>query len=128
MRYKDKNILVVGGTSGIGLAVSKQIANEGGRLIVLGRNKAKLSDAKNIIPENDHYFHNLDCSNESEFGNYIKEINIKINSAIVCAGAHLVRPLAVSTSTHYLDMFNSNFIVSTNTAKILLKNSSKDDG
>jgi NAD(P)-dependent dehydrogenase (short-subunit alcohol dehydrogenase family) len=42
MRFKDKKFVVTGGTSGIGYAVAKQLASEGGKVIVTGRAKAAL--------------------------------------------------------------------------------------
>jgi NAD(P)-dependent dehydrogenase (short-subunit alcohol dehydrogenase family) len=43
MRFKDKQYLVTGGTSGIGYAVARQLASEGGKVIVTGRAKAALA-------------------------------------------------------------------------------------
>jgi NAD(P)-dependent dehydrogenase (short-subunit alcohol dehydrogenase family) len=43
MRFKDKKFLVTGGTSGMGLAVVKQLSEEGAKLIITGRNKAALA-------------------------------------------------------------------------------------
>ncbi len=37
----EKNVVVTGGTSGIGEAVARMVVEEGGRVIILGRNKEK---------------------------------------------------------------------------------------
>lgn len=42
-RFKGKNVLVVGGTSGIGLAASKAFFQEGANLIITGRNTETLT-------------------------------------------------------------------------------------
>jgi NAD(P)-dependent dehydrogenase (short-subunit alcohol dehydrogenase family) len=52
MRLSDKIVLVVGGGSGIGLAVAKQAHSEGASVIILGRSSTKLEQAKGLIGEN----------------------------------------------------------------------------
>ena len=44
MLLDKKNIIVVGGTSGIGKSAVKAFINEGARLTVIGRDSKKLSD------------------------------------------------------------------------------------
>ena len=52
MRFKDKKYLVTGGTSGIGYAVAKQVASEGGKVIVTGRAKAPLASTARQLGTN----------------------------------------------------------------------------
>ena len=52
MRLSDKIVVVVGGGSGIGLAVAKQAHLEGASVIVLGRSSTKLGQAKGLIGQN----------------------------------------------------------------------------
>jgi NAD(P)-dependent dehydrogenase (short-subunit alcohol dehydrogenase family) len=52
MRLSDKIVVVVGGGSGIGLAVAKQAHLEGASVIVLGRSSTKLEQAKGLIGQN----------------------------------------------------------------------------
>jgi NAD(P)-dependent dehydrogenase (short-subunit alcohol dehydrogenase family) len=51
MRLSNKIVAVVGGGSGIGLAVAKQAYLEGASVIILGRSSAKLEQAKGLIGE-----------------------------------------------------------------------------
>lgn len=44
MRFQDKNVLVTGGSSGIGKATAERIASEGGRVLVTGRDADRLSE------------------------------------------------------------------------------------
>ncbi len=45
MRFQDKVAIVTGGASGIGLAISKRLASEGARLVLVGRAEATLATA-----------------------------------------------------------------------------------
>lgn len=48
-RFKGKNVLITGGSSGIGLAVAKEFGNHGANLFLIARNPTKLENAKKEI-------------------------------------------------------------------------------
>lgn len=50
MSLKDKRIVVLGGSSGIGLAVAQAAAAQGARLVIASSNGARLSDALAALP------------------------------------------------------------------------------
>lgn len=45
-RYKDKKAVIIGGTSGMGLATAKTLLDGGARVVVTGRSKAGLESAQ----------------------------------------------------------------------------------
>ncbi|MET9068170.1 SDR family oxidoreductase [Streptosporangium sandarakinum] len=49
-RFTGKRILITGGTSGIGLAGARRIAEEGGRLILTGTTPQRIADARETLP------------------------------------------------------------------------------
>src|SRR4029077_5054422 len=49
LHLKDKTALVTGSTAGIGLEIARKLAIEGARVIVTGRNQAKLDQAVESI-------------------------------------------------------------------------------
>ena len=50
-RFSNKNVLITGGSSGIGLATAKRVTEEGGRVLVTGRSEDHLKDAKKALPD-----------------------------------------------------------------------------
>ena len=50
MTLKDKRIIVLGGTSGIGLAVAKAAATDGARVLVASRDGARVKRALTMLP------------------------------------------------------------------------------
>ena len=53
--FKDKVILVTGGGSGLGYYIAKRLLKEGAIVIITGRNKRKLENAKKQLGENCKY-------------------------------------------------------------------------
>src|SRR6202171_3369050 len=49
LQLTDKTALVTGSTAGIGLEIARKLAVEGAKVIVTGRNKAKLDQAVDSI-------------------------------------------------------------------------------
>src|SRR5271163_5219393 len=45
-RYQDKKVVIIGGTSGMGLATAKMLLDGGARVVVTGRSKAGLESAQ----------------------------------------------------------------------------------
>ncbi len=50
MQLKGKTVLITGGTAGIGLEAAKQFLANGAKVIITGRNQAKLDAAKELYP------------------------------------------------------------------------------
>ncbi len=50
-RYKGKKVVIIGGTSGMGLATAKMLLDEGPRVLVTGRSQAGLDSAQKELGE-----------------------------------------------------------------------------
>ena len=50
-RYHNKKVVILGGTSGMGLATAKMLIDEGARVLVTGRSQAGLDSARHALGE-----------------------------------------------------------------------------
>jgi NAD(P)-dependent dehydrogenase (short-subunit alcohol dehydrogenase family) len=64
MTLKDKRIMVLGGSSGIGLAVAQAAAREGAKLAIVSSNKARIDTALITLPQ-DAEGHAVNLSSET---------------------------------------------------------------
>src|SRR5215213_9745364 len=51
-QLKNKNIVIIGGTTGIGLSAAKAFIAEGAKVVVVGRNTESVDEAKRTLGEN----------------------------------------------------------------------------
>jgi uncharacterized oxidoreductase len=51
MNTSNNTILITGGTSGIGFELAKQLSQRGNKIIITGRDQAKLETSKKLLPE-----------------------------------------------------------------------------
>jgi NAD(P)-dependent dehydrogenase (short-subunit alcohol dehydrogenase family) len=49
MLLKGKKLVVIGGSSGIGLAIARQARAEGASLVIVGRDAGKVSNATSML-------------------------------------------------------------------------------
>ena len=68
-KLEGKRIIVTGGTGGIGQAMAKRFVDEGAKVLVTGRNEAKL---KNIAAELGCEIFQLDMANVGTFDDFVK--------------------------------------------------------
>lgn len=126
-----KNILITGASSGIGAYASEYLANQNYRVIICGRNADRLMEIKNNTNNKETIIKSVDLScdeNVKEFYKELKNLDIKLDAIICCAGSHIVKPIRISKSQDYIDLFKSNFLTAsniiTNMQKLLNQSSS----
>lgn len=91
-RFREKRVLVTGGSSGIGLAIAKQFIAEGAKVLITGRKELDLLNAQKEINSPNLFvlqwdIANTDCTKEkmSEALNQMGGFDIFINNAGVYA-------------------------------------------
>ena len=105
-RFTNKKYLVTGGSSGIGLATARRIADEGGRVLVTGTNpeRLKAAESENIVTfANDA----AEAGSENALAETVSQQLGTIDGAFLNAGFGRFHPIDQLTS----DEFDVHFAV-----------------
>ncbi len=78
-----RRILVTGGSTGIGLAVARELARRGNRLVLVARGARALKHACESLPGEGHSWHAFDVSDEAAWG----DLAFSELHGLVCAAA-----------------------------------------
>ena len=71
---KDSRIVIIGGSSGIGLATAKQAIEQGAHVIIAGRSEEKLKAAQEYINNNRLQTFVLDNQNKKQLQDFFKKV------------------------------------------------------
>src|SRR5271168_4922330 len=98
-RYQGKKVVIIGGTSGMGLATAKMLLDGGARVLVTGRSQAGLESARNELGK--------DAIVVSSDARSLTDIDA-LDLLFVNAGFSIRAPLESMTEAVYDEMFNLN--------------------
>jgi len=106
MQLKGKTVLITGGTAGIGLEAAKQFLAANARVIITGRNQAKLDAAKKLYPALTAIQSDVANADDAQLlFSQVKQLDVLINNA-----GYLVTGLAEETSIEIgKQQFETNF-------------------
>ena len=110
---KDKNILVIGATGGIGSRTAKLLAGSGAKLFLTGRNAEKLQAvAVSCNVSSDRCFA-LDCSQAGSVNDlkerYFQQFS-SIDILINAAGIGIIKAMNTLDETEFLHTLNANLV------------------
>lgn len=109
-KYSDKNVVVTGGSSGIGLAIAKLLADGGARVAITGRSQAPLDAARERLGENVVAFRG-DVSSLSDLDALADRVKAElgtIDALFVNAGITVLTPFESTTEEMYDELFAIN--------------------
>ena len=109
--FENKNVIITGGTAGIGFATTQAFLNEGAQVWITGRSLETLQKIKNEINNDKLNIIVSDTSNLAGINlldNEIKKQNIKIDVLFLNAGIATFKPIALSTEEDFDSQFNTN--------------------
>ena len=103
--FEGKKLLVVGGTSGVGLETARLILKQGGRVVVVGHRTAKSEEARQLLsPLGEVTVQVADLSNQAGVDTLLKaldeshgDIDLLVNSA----GVFFPKPFLEHTGADY---------------------------
>jgi NAD(P)-dependent dehydrogenase (short-subunit alcohol dehydrogenase family) len=110
-RFEGKTVLVVGASSGIGLAVARRFAEEGASVICVARTKERLDRVVADLPGTGHLVLPFDAANEAEVDTATTQLKSEkraLHAAILCAGQHSLRPLQLLKASHIDESLAAN--------------------
>lgn len=73
MKLRNKNVLIFGGSSGIGKAIAERMLKEGAKVMITGRSDKKLAEAKAEINSPDLYCAEFDICSVNEHGSFFSQ-------------------------------------------------------
>jgi NAD(P)-dependent dehydrogenase (short-subunit alcohol dehydrogenase family) len=106
-RFAGKSVVITGGSGGIGLAVARRICDEGGRVLVTGRNAERL---RAVSGNGIHGLVN-DASKPDDAIALAAEAGRlfgKVDALLVSAGRGTLSPLGTITLDQFRDIFEIN--------------------
>lgn len=109
-RYDGKKVVVIGGTSGIGLTTAKVLLAGGARVLVTGRSQAGLESAQNELGE-DALVVASDAGSLTDIdalATHVKDAFGSFDLLFVNAGVGVFAPFEHTTEAMYDDVFNVN--------------------
>lgn len=110
-KFTGKTAVVTGGNSGIGLATAKELAANGAKVVIAGRDQETLDSAVQTIGEN-AFGVIADVTKLSDLENLFKQTNAKfgkVDILFVNAGIAKFAPLELSEEALFDELVNINF-------------------
>ncbi len=109
-RYETKRAVIIGGTSGMGLATAKMLLDGGARVLVTGRSQTGLEAAQNELGKNGIVI-SSDARSLTEIDALASRVKAEFDTfdlLFVNAGFSIRAPLESMTEAVYDEMFNLN--------------------
>ncbi len=121
-KLEDKTILVTGASSGIGKQTAIECSRLGAKVIITGRDEARLNQTFNELEATgvEHKQIIADLLNENDIERLVSEVD-SVDGVVLCAGKGLTLPVQFCTREKFDDIFNINFFSPIEVLRLLFK-------
>jgi NAD(P)-dependent dehydrogenase (short-subunit alcohol dehydrogenase family) len=120
----DKNILIVGGYSGIGRECAVIFAKIGAKVVIVGRDEKKLNQTLSLLDGHGHLSYVMDVTELENLDSLVSDCVSKIGKLdgfVYSAGVELTMTLQGMSYSKYIEMFSINTIAAFEFSKIISK-------
>ena len=126
MNVAGKTVVITGASRGLGANFSKVLADEGFKIIGVGRNKKNLKSVISNLPNQnlEHEFLQIDITNEQEV--FEKLSGLDIYGLVNNAGIANTKLLHEETYSNLSKIFNTNLLGSMNVSNAIIPNMIKN--
>jgi len=110
-KFENKNVIITGGTAGIGFATTQAFLNEGAQVWITGRSLSTLEQIKNELNNENLHIVVSDTSTLNGIEmlkNTIEQKNVKIDVLFLNAGIANFKPITLATEEDFDTQFNTN--------------------
>ncbi len=110
MQFKNKVVLVTGGSSGLGFAIAEAFASQGADVIITGRRQPQLDEAVNRLGGNAAAVR-TDISNPADLAGlftHLSAVHGRIDVLVANAGMGEIEPLGAITEAGFDRVFATN--------------------
>ena len=104
---KDKTIIVTGASSGIGRAIAVACSQQGGKVIIIGRNKDKLNQTNDLLIGDGHSILVVDLTQEESVVSTVNDLP-SVDGVVHCAGIGQKVFCRDVTKNDFSSVINSN--------------------
>nr|WP_299703624.1 SDR family oxidoreductase [uncultured Pontibacter sp.] len=119
MRFKEKNILIIGGTSGIGLAIARQLQAEGAHVTVASRKTSEAIEELGIA--------HLELDVLAFDPAFIKDLPNELHGLVYCPGSIRLRPFERMSTEDFRQEYELNVLGAIQSIKAVLPLLKKPD-
>ncbi len=130
-RLSDKNILITGGSSGIGRKCAIECSENGARVHLVGRDRDRLEETAGQLKGEGHSIHALDMREMEKYPNLMDEIvsnSGKLTGFIHAAGYQITSPLRAMNAELYRDIFRVNLISALELSRLITQKKNHQAG
>ncbi|MEZ0540897.1 SDR family NAD(P)-dependent oxidoreductase [Fibrella arboris] len=112
--FREKVVVITGGSRGLGLVMARQLAREGARLAICARTQETLDTAASELHTygGEVYTHACDLTSKTALAGFFEAVNQQLGPVDVLinnAGVIMAGPYANTTDDDFHDAMNTNF-------------------